>query len=203
MKNDKKMCHKRLKLIIFFFLGWFMPMVCMSVFVIPYNKLCLSRCMGAQKIIYEALQKHINTGGETPLNIGELKRLEYISPSGYQQFTIEADISTLERRHDFNFYPDAWNRPGQILLQTSVLGTYVLTFGDGTRAILSELIPTQNSSVENANEYRKIELHIIGRNRYSLFGLFFIVIPAFVFAVVVILVLVLKIKEKKLEGDTE
>ena len=86
-------------------------------------------------IIRRALEDHVNRGGEILQSLSEIDKLQYTS--GNEEHSLDSTVSFERANNDFRYYPAAWNRPGEILLQSSVLGSYVVTFGDGSLAVLS------------------------------------------------------------------
>jgi len=100
-----------------------------------YAKVKQGQCVVRHYAILDALKDHIGSGGEIPQNLSELALLEY--GDDLHRRNLSTIISFEKDRCDFKYYPDAWNKPGRILLQSSVLGSYVVLFGNGSRATLS------------------------------------------------------------------
>ena len=75
-----------------------------------------SACLVRQIIITTALREHTKSNGALPENLSEL---------GFDN-----------KKRKMKYYPDAWNKPGKILLISSGVGSYIVTFGDGSRAVL-------------------------------------------------------------------
>ena len=75
-------------------------------------------CGVHHRTILSVLKKHVSTDGKVPQNLSDLG-------------------SFGQNQHDLKYYPDAWNKPGRILLRSSVLNSYVITFGDGSIAMLT------------------------------------------------------------------
>ena len=79
-----------------------------------------------QYLIMLALRNHIDSIGEVPDNLADIRFPEPKSEGVY----ICKDIF---------YYPDAWGKPGQILLRSKYLisCSYVVTFGDGSTGVLT------------------------------------------------------------------
>jgi len=92
-------------------------------------------CIVRHSIFMEVLEHHIASGGHLPINLLELAELERVTE--LQKYSIGPSVSFEKERRDLQYYPDAWKKPGKIIFQSSVLGSYVVTFGDGSRAVLS------------------------------------------------------------------
>ena len=77
-----------------------------------------------QYLIMLALRNHIDSIGEVPDNLADIR------------FPESEDVDICK---DIFYYPDAWGKPGQILLLSEYLisRSYVVTFGDGSRAFLT------------------------------------------------------------------
>ena len=93
-----------------------------------------SACIN-QNIIMKVLSNHIDSGGDTPQNLADLhfpKEIKDIFLGTY-------------------YYADAWDKPGRILLckPFPLLRSYVVTFSDGSNAILSNWSYSRHLELDN------------------------------------------------------
>lgn len=86
-------------------------------------------------IITETLEKHIDSGKSLPQNLYELSKLKYTN--GNQEEALSWLISNNRDKIHLIYNPSAWDDPSRILLQSSALGKYIVTFGNGTWAVVS------------------------------------------------------------------
>ena len=133
MEDKMKTCFRWLKLIkiaVFFLILFFL--ICYPA----YLRMKQDQCMVQHYIITETLKKYVDSRDQIPGNLSELALLEYP-----QQYMIKENLSSLisfqKKKCDLRYYPDALGDPGRIFLQSLVLGTCVVTFGNGTRAVVS------------------------------------------------------------------
>jgi len=98
-------------------------------------RLLQERCLISHHVIMDALKEHVASGGQMPGNSSELTLLKYTS--GARRLSLSPSISFEKERHDLKYHPDAWNKPGRIILQSFVWDSYVVTFGNGSCAVLS------------------------------------------------------------------
>lgn len=135
MQESAKKWPKRLVFIKGLIAGCISLLLITGFYYGTYAKVAHGRCMVRHRVIMGALEKHLDSGERIPRNLSELADLEYISD--IQKFSISPSVSFEKKRHDLKYYPDAWNKPGRIILQSCVCGSHVVTLGDGSVAVLS------------------------------------------------------------------
>lgn len=135
MQNSAEKRPKRLVFIKGLIAGSILSLIILGSYCGSYAVVKQGQCMVRHSAIMTALKEHISSGGQIPQNLSELVLLEYTGTG--QRRSLSSVLGFGKERRDLKYYPDAWNRPGEILLQNSVLGSYVVTFGDGSLAVLS------------------------------------------------------------------
>lgn len=135
MQNVSQKWGKRLLFIKGLLAGSILTLVILGIYCGTYAVIKQDQCMVQHIAIIDALEKHLESGQPIPQNLSELASLEYIN--GDYRFSLSSTVSHQKDKYGFKYYPDAWKKPGRILLQSLVCGSYVITFGDGSRAIVS------------------------------------------------------------------
>lgn len=110
-------------LIIFLFIG--------GNILIAFIRTKRDACISQHEIIFEALKDHVNSTEEIPKDLSDLASLDYTSIGGKQQFNISDIVLYLKDQRGLNYYPNAWDKPEEIILRSKVFGSYVITFGKG------------------------------------------------------------------------
>jgi len=135
MQNSAEKRPKRLVFIKGLIAGSILSLIILGSYCGSYAVVKQGQSMVRHIAIMTALKEHISSGGQIPQNLSELALLEYAGTG--QRRSLSSVLDFEKERRDLKYYPDAWNRPGEILLQSSVLGSYVVAFGDGSLAALS------------------------------------------------------------------
>ena len=141
MEEVKNKLHKRLHSIKLFLAGWVIAMMVGGSFFVTYRQCLIDACMVKHNIIMSALKRNISLGGQIPKSITDLGSLEYVSTTEYQRFGIAEIVGILEQHYSFEYYPEGLGKPGKILFLSSLPGSFVITFGDGSRAVVSAWYP--------------------------------------------------------------
>jgi len=124
----------------------------------PYVVVKQGQSVVRQDFILRVLKTHIASGGQLPMNVAELGSME--CTLGGQTEKIPGILSLETSRYGFKYYPEAWNKPGRILLQSLVCGSYVVTFGDGSTAILSHWTSNADGNRQNEESFIENELSL-------------------------------------------
>jgi len=132
MDNNWEKWIKRLVLIQTFIAAWILLLI-VGVFYSAYRLAKQGSCFVSHEVIFVTLKEHIESGGEIPSNLSELTSSKYIHYK--RRLVCSNTVSYEEKYYDLKCYPNAWNKPGKILLRSSVLGSYVVTFGDGSSSL--------------------------------------------------------------------
>ena len=90
--------------------------------------------MVQHKAIFKALKNSYAKGGEIPETLAGLTALSY---DDMKNGSISNLIENQLKNYDLRYYPNAFNKPGEIILQSSVSGSYVITFGNGSQSVVS------------------------------------------------------------------
>jgi hypothetical protein len=120
MQNVAQKWSRRLFFIKGLIAGFILSLIILGNYFGPYAKVKQGQCFVRHIAIMSALKEHLESGQPIPRNLSELA-----PPEDSDRFRVSRTVK---------YYPDAWNKPGRILLQSSVCGSYVVTFGDGSRA---------------------------------------------------------------------
>jgi len=96
-----------------------------------------SGCFVRQDVIIRALNEYFNTKGHIPENLDEFSTYECHIYNN-QKTNMYPFIQYQQERYDLRYYPEAWGKPGKMFLVSAYKDGYIVTFGDGSRAILSE-----------------------------------------------------------------
>lgn len=153
MQKFAKKWPKRLAFIKGFVMGWILLLTIAAFYHGTYKLTKQDQCMVQHLVIMRALKDHIDSGGQVPEDLSELALLEYNVRYG-DGSTGSEDLSSLisyqKKKYDLRYNSDAWNKPRRIILQSSVLGSYVVAFGNGSWAVLSRchLKPAETPSDE-------------------------------------------------------
>lgn len=87
------------------------------------------------KVILKALDKSSSLENGIPKDISNLARLKSLNEK--EKEDIASSVDSELKRHSLEYYPDSWNKPGKILLESYLFGRKVVTFGDGSEAVVS------------------------------------------------------------------
>ena len=128
MQNVSQKWGKRLVFIKGFIAGAILLLIIIGTYCGTYAVVKQGQCMVQHRAIMNALKQHLESGKPIPRTLSELAPLEYSDG---------LNLSWILSHPNLKYYPDAWNKPGRIFLQSLVCGSYVVTFGDGTMATLS------------------------------------------------------------------
>jgi len=113
--------------------------ICFLILFVYLNPVYLltiqDRNLVQHHIIRDALYKWFDEKKQIPQTIEDLASLKNANYNPHND-TISSVIKYQRTYHGFEYYPESWNRPGKILLQSSLSGSYVVTFGDGCQAVL-------------------------------------------------------------------
>jgi hypothetical protein len=129
MQKNGQNWNRRLILVKVFLIGAFFSMSFIIGYGGVYAQTKQGQCSVQHIAIMRALKKQIESGKPIPRNLSELAALEYSKG---------LNLSWILSLPKLRYYPDAWNKPGRILLQSKVCGSYVVTFGDCVLAVMSQ-----------------------------------------------------------------
>ncbi|MBW8001859.1 MAG: hypothetical protein FVQ80_07520 [Planctomycetes bacterium] len=101
-----------------------------SIIFPSYKKAKEGACLVQQRFIWKILKEHINSGNKIPSNLSKLASLKYRGT-----------------KYEFKYSPNSWGKAGEVLLQHSVFGTHIVTFGDGSSAILYRYYNTEQETI--------------------------------------------------------
>jgi len=87
-----------------------------------------------QRIIMDALKEHFKSTGQIPKKLDELFLLE---SDEIDKRNIYISVTSERKWHDIRYYPQAWDKPDRIILESSIVDSKVVTFGNGSTAVLS------------------------------------------------------------------
>jgi len=172
----------KLALIKIFIAAWLLLLLIDSIGFKAYMSTLQGRCLVGHELIIKAIEKHISSGEHIPVNLSELASLEFVSKA--ERFSIAPTISTLKKRYELKYYPEAWRQPGRIFLQSSVCGSYVVTFGSGSQAVLSHWCYELEENLSDKISLSRDEYRLQARGAYA-------TLPAAVFYTLLILSLFL------------
>ena len=127
--------YRRLVFIKGFTVGCVLALFITGSFYSTYARVAEGECMVRHLTIMSALKEHVDSRGQIPGDVSKLALLEYTS--GMQRQKLSPTISWKEKRQDLRYYPDAWGKPGRIILRSTACGSYVVTFGNGSLAVIS------------------------------------------------------------------
>ena len=168
------------------FVGGCILLIICGVIYSTYVTAAQDGCIVRHKIIISTLKDHVDSGGQIPESISELAGLAYTG--GNEKFKLGPSISFERERNDLKYYPCAWSEPGRILLQSSVCGSYVITFGDGSLAVMSywhrQLGEKQEEKLAGCQQ--KGRLQASGTCGAKVVIVFFILLVVFFFFIMVI-----------------
>jgi hypothetical protein len=87
------------------------------------------------KVILKALYAGWSSENGVPQHVSELARSESLDES--ERKDVENVVRYESKKHSLEYYPNAWNKPGKVLLESYLFGRQVVTFGDGSEAVVS------------------------------------------------------------------
>jgi len=118
----------------FIMVGCILLLLMATLFYSTYASMSLSGCRVRQMAITQALKERLESGREIPQTVTDLSAIEFTNAG--QKLPIYPNVNFEAKHNGLKYYPDAWDKPDSILLQSSVCGLYVVTFGKGSQAVL-------------------------------------------------------------------
>ena len=120
MKNQAAKWRSRLIWIEVVMGSWLLLLVARAIFV-GHALSLQGQCMVQHEVILNELTDRFNADSEVP------KELSYLDPP----------LLPEKIQHNLKYDSSAWHKSGKILLHSKIFNSHVITFGDGTVAILS------------------------------------------------------------------
>jgi hypothetical protein len=133
-------------------LGFALLLFLMGNYYGTYARVKEKECFVAHLFIMRALENHLSSGNEVPATLSEQSLMKF---SDDQKQSLLSTVRHYTERRSLKYYADAWGKPGRVLLRSSVCGSYAVTFGDGSRAVLSYW--HEEPAVAEPNEARTIK----------------------------------------------
>jgi hypothetical protein len=153
-----------------FFLTYFFSLLVASLIYTGYLELVEAQTLIKHKEILNALAKSIEIYKVPPNDIDALNALE--NPKEENGRQLKDIIKTERKKHNLQYYSDAWQKPGEVLLESSLLLSDIITFGDGSQAIVSGWYPKDSDNGRRIGPSLK---------QIVLPGVFLLVLPAITF----------------------
>lgn len=99
-----------------------------------YARIKEGECFVAHEFILMTIENCLSSGSGVPATLSEQSLMEL---SDDQKQNLLPTVRHETERRSLEYYADAWGKPGRVLLRSSVCDSYAVTFGDGSRAVLS------------------------------------------------------------------
>jgi len=179
MKIIEKIKKRRVKAFLLSFVVFLIIFVILDCAVLVVSRMRESAIRVFQLVVVKALKDHIPTPGE-PV------------PTRFSPVAISEKEYYLEDKNTY-YYPDAWDKPGRILLKRRCGGFYYLILGDGTMATVTYW------SYQGDNPNVKPDyIQPTGASKYMFGNFWFICVSALIIAVTISLI---KKEEKAKTSD--
>ncbi|MBD3353169.1 MAG: hypothetical protein GF364_16935 [Candidatus Lokiarchaeota archaeon] len=147
--------------------GGLIILLCFCSIIGTYDHLQSEKLLVRHKICWKQINKYLIENKRPPRNLKEL----YFN-----------EVNFDEKEYNIRYYPNAWDEDGKIMLVSKSLGSYIVTFGDGTIAKISYIDKTQ-SNIKNKNSDMINILKTNGILHTNMVAFFFIIL-LFVFLIV-------------------
>lgn len=134
MYESVKKWKNRLILVKGIVLGCALLLLVIGNYYGSYARIKEGECFVAHHFIMNAIKKCLSSGGEVPAILSEQSSMKFSDDQEQSLLTI---VHHETEKRSLKYYADAWGKPGRVLLRSSVCGSYAVTFGDGSRAVLS------------------------------------------------------------------
>jgi type II secretory pathway pseudopilin PulG len=128
--------HRRLVFIKGFILGCILFLLVIGSYYGTYRRVQEGQVLVTHRAIIRALKEHIASQKRLPTTLSELYLLE-----SSEQNRIGSDLTWIPdqiEHRGLTYDPNAWEKAGRILLHSYTCGSYVVTFGDESQAVLSD-----------------------------------------------------------------
>ncbi|MCP4259575.1 MAG: hypothetical protein GY774_19000 [Planctomycetes bacterium] len=152
MSESEKKWKNRLILVRGIILGCALLLFVIGNYYGSYARIKESECFVAHEYILMAIKKRLNSGDGVPATLSEQSVMNSFDDP---EQNLLATVRHQTQRRSLEYYADAWGKPGRVLLRSSVCGSYAVTFGDGSRAVLS--FWNEEPTEADPNEAKAIE----------------------------------------------
>jgi len=99
-----------------------------------YARIKEGECFVTHHFIINAIKNRLSSGGGVPATLSEQSVMDSFDDP---EQNLLATVRHQTQRRSLKYYADAWDKPGRVLLRSSACGSYAVTFGDGSHAVLS------------------------------------------------------------------